>query len=578
MRLLLQNGAEWIYETDDDNGGDLSSFWLSSRPVDALTPADTPPLFNPYPHFGQSTMWPRGYPLDRLGSPLDRAYRLCRLDCPAVQQGLSDGDPDVDALFRLTRQPAAPLRLRFDPAAPSVGLRVGTMAPYNSQNTLHAALGFFALLLPVTVSDRATDIYRAYWAQRLLWLVGGNVVFHPPTVEHRRNAHSALLDSVQEQQMYRDAGRLTASLAAWRCQRLFLFDCLVDLTRHLVQEGFLQQRDIDVVAAWVSDLAGVGYAPPVMATPRRCAASAPAVEFRPNEQLTSFAHLARLTRTEADGAYRRMLGARLAQVCPGGTPHLPHRPVSDILLVVTVGPDAAATLPLAQLAFRSRFAHVLYCGTAGVALHDTLADYSATYVRLPTADGVACVAAAIRINYSVAGVLHTSHRVAVDPAALPTNATADVWLTQPAATATLCRRRGAVCQRVGPSVLSRLRAVKTAVDGAAACMESLARAAESRRPPEVLYQPDSPFYVPRHLAPQLQRLHDAFSGHQRTARHTGAAVLLLECLHRGRVRWLLDQQGTTTDQQGATDQQPLALAEVLTNSTVKKHFCQRLTI
>lgn len=40
----------------------------------------------------------------------------------------------------------------------------------------------WALRLPVTTTFRVCDIWRGYWAQRLLWDLGGALVFLPPTV------------------------------------------------------------------------------------------------------------------------------------------------------------------------------------------------------------------------------------------------------------------------------------------------------------------------------------------------------------------------------------------------------------
>ena len=53
---------------------------------------------------------------------------------PLIQQGLVNGDPDVDAIFRLTRKyPLVPLEVTFDPSAPPVFLPEGIFSPFNSQ-------------------------------------------------------------------------------------------------------------------------------------------------------------------------------------------------------------------------------------------------------------------------------------------------------------------------------------------------------------------------------------------------------------------------------------------------------------
>ena len=63
-------------------------------------------------------------------------------------------DPDVDAVYRLTRKTP----LFFDRAAEPVVLASDTWTPFNSQNTLFYREAFPLLYLPCHVSFRMTDI------------------------------------------------------------------------------------------------------------------------------------------------------------------------------------------------------------------------------------------------------------------------------------------------------------------------------------------------------------------------------------------------------------------------------------
>lgn len=54
---------------------------------------------------------------------------------PAVQQFLADEDPDVDAVYRLTR--GLPCNFAKKTKKMAVVLPPGRMAPYNAQATLH---------------------------------------------------------------------------------------------------------------------------------------------------------------------------------------------------------------------------------------------------------------------------------------------------------------------------------------------------------------------------------------------------------------------------------------------------------
>ena len=66
---LFQHGAKYIYDTDDDNflKYDLSGFESALQWSSHLMLVTDNITNNPYVHFGQSTMWPRGYPLERIG-------------------------------------------------------------------------------------------------------------------------------------------------------------------------------------------------------------------------------------------------------------------------------------------------------------------------------------------------------------------------------------------------------------------------------------------------------------------------------------------------------------------------------
>uniref|UniRef100_A0A914WQD4 Uncharacterized protein n=1 Tax=Plectus sambesii TaxID=2011161 RepID=A0A914WQD4_9BILA len=109
----IANGAEWIYDTDDDNQPiekGLGQFDLKTGHVsgisygeEALQSENFRNLFNPYSFFGQPGMWPRGYPLDNLNQENNNSsYFLCKKQkIPAIQQGLVRKDPDVDAIYRL---------------------------------------------------------------------------------------------------------------------------------------------------------------------------------------------------------------------------------------------------------------------------------------------------------------------------------------------------------------------------------------------------------------------------------------------------------------------------------------------
>lgn len=202
----IRHGATAIFESDDDNIPYENAEQSINRLVDTDNRAQgerwrsDDGWQNTYKLFGVSTCWPRGFPLEYVNR-LDSAGRP-GIDCKpwAVTQFLADGDPDVDAVFRmLFKHPIyfASERLFI--------LDEATYAPINSQATLWLPDAYPLLFLPVGVSDRVTDILRGYITSACLWRLGYSVAYSSPVVYQERNAHNLFNDFQQETQLYNNA-------------------------------------------------------------------------------------------------------------------------------------------------------------------------------------------------------------------------------------------------------------------------------------------------------------------------------------------------------------------------------------
>ncbi|WKY01552.1 hypothetical protein Q1695_015509 [Nippostrongylus brasiliensis] len=272
----IQRGAMWIYDTDDDNkpyGKGLEQFDFSEY-ISALCftkHSDSneiqSKLFNPYRFFGHPHMWPRGFPLEHLKNHTNgnARLRLCHsTKIPVVQQGLVQKDPDVDAIYRLLHaDKKTGLDERFNEFAPPVILSPGTYSPWNSQNTLFHRNAFFTMYLPVSVEFRVTDIWRSYFSQKLLHMVGERIAFYPTNAIQNRNVHDYHSDYKQEQQLYESSAKLVQYLDTWRCSAKKIATCTVDLAESL-RERFWQRQDGLLVKLWIDDLISMGYEFPEM--------------------------------------------------------------------------------------------------------------------------------------------------------------------------------------------------------------------------------------------------------------------------------------------------------------------------
>ena len=269
--FAIAHGAHLIYDTDDDNAPDAApSLWTfdTSRAARCVV-QDDHRVINPYALFGHPDIWPRGLPLETLhleatgrGSVRDGSLRR-GLDC-WVQQGMADLDPDVDAVFRMTRSDQL-TRVVFQRRMP-VHVPPGLMAPFNSQATLFSREAFFSLLLPTSVSFRLTDIWRSYYAQRLMWMAGGALGFVGPTVRQLRNPHSFLRDYEDERVMYEQSGALIRFLIAWKptsdAVACGMFCVMRNLADDMARAQFWAADDVALIDAWIADLRLAKYAPP----------------------------------------------------------------------------------------------------------------------------------------------------------------------------------------------------------------------------------------------------------------------------------------------------------------------------
>lgn len=272
--FAIQHGARRIFDADDRGeiiGGDLgkqfdldleSSVVRQQKVLQYSDRSSNRTVVNPYVHFGQRSVWPRGLPLENVGRVShEEFYSEVSGGRQYIQQGISNGLPDVDSIFYATRKVGSEaFDITFDEHAPKVATSVGMMVPLNSFNTLFHYDAFWALMLPVSVSSMASDVLRGYWGQRMLWEIGGYVVVYPPTVHRQDRAES--FPFLEERDLHVNVGRLIKFLVGWRSEKETLFERIVELSYSMEEEGFWNENDVKFTVSWLEDLIAVGYKPP----------------------------------------------------------------------------------------------------------------------------------------------------------------------------------------------------------------------------------------------------------------------------------------------------------------------------
>ncbi|XP_068661944.1 probable glycosyltransferase STELLO2 [Aristolochia californica] len=270
----IQHGAKKIFDADDrahvidsDLGKhfDLELVGEEARRHTILQYSHDNPnrtVINPYTHFGQRSVWPRGLPLENVGEVAqEEFYTEIYSGKQFIQQGLSNGLPDVDSVFYFTRKSQIEaFDIKFDDEAPKVALPQGIMVPVNSFNTIFHSSAFWGLMLPVSVSSMASDVLRGYWAQRILWEIEGFVVVYPPTIYRYDRIESYPFS--EEKDLHVNVGRLIKFLVSLRTNKPTLFEKILHLSYVMAEEGFWTEQDVRFTAAWLQDLLAVDYQQP----------------------------------------------------------------------------------------------------------------------------------------------------------------------------------------------------------------------------------------------------------------------------------------------------------------------------
>jgi hypothetical protein len=252
--LAMEAQASVIYDTDDDNAP--TKAW-KMRTIDCRAKIATDEGWcNVYRYFHASNIWPRGFSLKHLEGSLPQLSTNQPMRSP-IQQGLAAGNPDVDAIWRLTM----PRNIAFKKEL-SVVLAQGVWCPFNSQSTWWWPEAYPLLYLPAYASFRMTDIWRSFVAQRCLWTLDKAIVFHSPAeVFQDRNPHDLIRDFEEEVPGYLNNHRIAEVLNAIALKRgqEALCDNLVTCYAALIKARILDKAEMKLVQAWVKDVRELGY-------------------------------------------------------------------------------------------------------------------------------------------------------------------------------------------------------------------------------------------------------------------------------------------------------------------------------
>lgn len=196
----------------------------------------------------------RGFPIQRR-QHVDSEVVDLRMNHSVVGvfASLWFGDPDIDAMERMTRNPTV-----IGCTGPSTfTLAKNTWCPFNSQATT-----FRRDLLPLLNVwpgvGRMDDIWPSFVARHIMDARGWSVAYGQPFVRQERHEHDLVSDLENEIIGYRHTGDLVDAIR----------EVKVDSSQHVVQNlaeiyrklewcSFIPDRTLDFMQAWLEDMRAI---------------------------------------------------------------------------------------------------------------------------------------------------------------------------------------------------------------------------------------------------------------------------------------------------------------------------------
>ena len=248
----IKSKSKFIIETDDDNKIDNNYFKNISlyKKARAVLTDGWVNIYKPFLKEKNIKIWPRGLPFENI----DKKFQISQTKLKGkfyIQQGICNGDPDVDAIFRILNNKknfTFKKNLMFS-------INPKTYIPINSQNTIWYSKAFPLLYLPSFCSMRATDIWRGLIAKVILANDKKKILFQSSNVIQKRNNHNLIKDLSEEMELYKNLNLALQSLLKLNLlkgEKNYAIN-LVKVYQKLVLMKLFPKKEIDLVKLWVRD-------------------------------------------------------------------------------------------------------------------------------------------------------------------------------------------------------------------------------------------------------------------------------------------------------------------------------------
>lgn len=247
----IKNGAELIFDTDDDNYP-LENFNSWKDIINNSKTISSPKFPNIMSLFTNIDIWARGFPLELINKKeeiLISSSTILEKNNIGIIQSLASGDPDVDAIYRLTNKNYKN-NIIFDNNKSFI-CKKNIFTQGNTQATIWIESKIFYLLyIPCTVSFRFCDILKMYIAQKCMWEYDKLFCYISPIVKQNRNEHDFIKDFVSEYSMYTSIFNIINNIFD-KIKLNGISSDLIIVYTELFKNNIVKEKELQIINEWL---------------------------------------------------------------------------------------------------------------------------------------------------------------------------------------------------------------------------------------------------------------------------------------------------------------------------------------
>ena len=252
----IQHGAKEIYEIDEDIIiNEISNISFNKNIFYGIR--NDSKMINPYNHFGEKNIWPRGFSIKDIGKDYNNKFFIVKprqLNIkPLIYQGLINGIPDVDSIYFQTNSLT---NISFRNIGPLIYFP-GNYIPINSKNTKYLYEIFPFLALPNTINEKISDIFRGFIIQYFSWRLNGCVIYSLSKAYQYKYSFNSQFINEKKLFYYLDDFIKIINLEEKNYNNFF--ELFYKIIKNLIKNNLLGKYDFKFYRAYFKDLSNIGY-------------------------------------------------------------------------------------------------------------------------------------------------------------------------------------------------------------------------------------------------------------------------------------------------------------------------------